>query len=164
MPPVKVVDPRKKILEKILNTPQARPPVKNEYDQRRVDAIRNRAEEGVEAQRPEFRRDDYESEAGKLLERFRDSASVVGRGGEAGDDGCVPFKDYGAIVGGEHTGAIAKYCSPEDLKGGEDASSYQPPGWPKSNYRDPDLKRQYGYNRCHLIPRQGAVLRFPKIW
>ncbi|WP_165498664.1 RHS repeat-associated core domain-containing protein [Streptomonospora litoralis] len=46
-PVVPKVDPRKKILRKILNTPQPRPPIHNTVDQSDVDKARKKAEETV---------------------------------------------------------------------------------------------------------------------
>ncbi|WP_017607150.1 DNRLRE domain-containing protein [Nocardiopsis xinjiangensis] len=159
---VPMVDPRRKTLDRILSTPQPRPPIKSLVTQEEVDAQRLEAERGAKIHRTTTMDDLYEefefniSPAGVRPVSRREP--LPGRVDEANDE-CVPYTNYGYIdTEDRRSGVVKQFCSPEDLKGGSKPSSAAGviPGYPTTPKHHPKMpeKKGYAYNKGHLLGRQ----------
>ncbi|GAA3742262.1 polymorphic toxin-type HINT domain-containing protein [Salinactinospora qingdaonensis] len=154
--PVKRIDPRKKILEEILNTAVSRPTISNPVSQEEIDEKRRREEEKEKIYKKSLNKFDdiYLEFKSKNVDPF------VGQNLNAQQESDIRKRckgggvKYGPIVAGKRTGTVGRYCSPEDLKGGSEADKhYNPPGWPHRNDFDSEL-RSYPFNRGHLAARE----------
>ncbi|MFJ9554106.1 DNRLRE domain-containing protein [Nocardiopsis sp. NPDC101807] len=155
-PPV-IVDNRKDILRRILNTPQPRPPMRTLVSQGEVDSQRLAEEERVTPEVAEVDYDDlYEDLKADYVDRAPMVLTTIGR---VDNEDCHGQQHYGPIVDKRHTGAVALFCSLSDLEGGSDAAKHiRPPGWP-SRGQDPSSnyineRGAWEYQRGHLIGNQ----------
>ncbi|WP_245930550.1 DNRLRE domain-containing protein [Allonocardiopsis opalescens] len=148
--PIVIVDPRIAILNTILNTPQPRPPIRNRFDQRRVNEMRDQEENKIDPVAVPVDIVDLYEEYGyeDALDQVRNDLGHTPTD-DTNDQQCEPFRDYGTIrPNGQRTGIVARFCDHRDLGGGADALR-DPPG-----YQAIRVRRDWLYNRGHLLGQQ----------
>ncbi len=139
---IPLVDPRRSILKKILNTPQARPPIKNEWTQERLDEHRKQREKDIKVvEEVDFDLDDY-SEYEDALENL-DEIPGFEKVDDSGE--CRSFIELSEINKHDQRGtAVGRFCGKEDINPDGKDGRYEPEGDPPGYVYGQD-------NRAHLI-------------